>query len=59
MTIADHFEERIVTFSNADSNEDRDHPGQSITRHCRSYVFQITCALDHVFCHFSIIFQTY
>jgi ribosome biogenesis GTPase A len=41
-TVGDHFEERIVTFGDKDPNEDYDHPGQSVTQHCRSYVFNIS-----------------
>ena len=40
-TVGDEFQERIVTFGDPDSNEDHHHPGQSVTQHCRSYVFQI------------------
>jgi GTPase SAR1 family protein len=41
MTVGDHFEERTLRFGGVDPNEDHDHPGQSVTQHCRSYVFQI------------------
>ncbi|CAF3720673.1 unnamed protein product [Rotaria sp. Silwood1] len=43
MTIGNNFDECIVKFSNSDSfnNEDFDHPGQSITQHCKSYVFHL------------------
>ena len=43
MTIGDNFEERIVKFGEIDSsnNEDFDHPGQSVTQHCKSYVFNL------------------
>ena len=41
ITVGDDFQERIVTFGDPDSNEDHHHPGQSVTQHCRSYVFQI------------------
>jgi GTP-binding protein EngB required for normal cell division len=41
MTVGDHFEEKIVKFGTIDPNEDHDHPGQSVTQHCRSYVFRI------------------
>ncbi|CAF2105256.1 unnamed protein product [Rotaria magnacalcarata] len=39
----DNFEERTVTFGDIDSlnNENFDHPGQSVTHHCKSYVFQL------------------
>ncbi|CAF3403763.1 unnamed protein product [Rotaria sp. Silwood2] len=41
ITIGDQFEERIVKFGGDDSNEDHNHPGQSVTQHCRSYVFKM------------------
>ncbi|CAF4440107.1 unnamed protein product [Rotaria sp. Silwood2] len=41
MTVGDDFKEKIVRFGDEDSNEDYYHPGQSVTQHCRSYVFQI------------------
>ncbi|CAF3592938.1 unnamed protein product [Rotaria sp. Silwood1] len=41
LTVGDNFEERIVRFGNEDSNEDFHHPGQSVTQHCRSYVFTV------------------
>ncbi|CAF2116746.1 unnamed protein product [Rotaria magnacalcarata] len=43
MTIGDHFEERTVKFGNVkDSNdEDFNHPGQSVTQHCKSYIFTL------------------
>ncbi|CAF3575203.1 unnamed protein product [Rotaria sp. Silwood1] len=41
MTVGHHFEEKIVTFGDEDSNEDHHHPGQSVTQHCRSYIFPI------------------
>ena len=41
MTIGDYFEEKIVRFGGIDPNENHDHPGQSVTQHCRSYVFKI------------------
>jgi GTP-binding protein EngB required for normal cell division len=42
LTVGDHFEERIVTFGEDDLNEDHHHSGQSVTQHCRSYVFPIS-----------------
>jgi GTP-binding protein EngB required for normal cell division len=41
MTIGDEFQERTVTFGGTDTlnNEDHDHPGQSVTQHCKSYIF--------------------
>ncbi|CAF3175616.1 unnamed protein product [Rotaria sp. Silwood2] len=41
MTIDDNFTERSVKFEGCDtlSNEDHDHLGQSVTQHCKSYVF--------------------
>ncbi|CAF3188088.1 unnamed protein product [Rotaria sp. Silwood2] len=41
MTTGDQFEEKIVRFGDEDFNEDHYHPGQSVTQHCRSYVFSI------------------
>ncbi|CAF3522143.1 unnamed protein product [Rotaria socialis] len=43
LTTGDNFEERTVTFGDVDSlnNENFDHPGQSVTQHCKSYVFQL------------------
>ncbi|CAF4221645.1 unnamed protein product [Rotaria sp. Silwood2] len=41
MTVGHHFQETIVRFGDEDSNEDHYHPGQSVTQHCRSYVFPI------------------
>jgi GTP-binding protein EngB required for normal cell division len=45
ITTGDSFEERIIEFGDSDTfyNEDFDHPGQSVTQHCQSYVFN----LDH------------
>jgi GTP-binding protein EngB required for normal cell division len=43
LTVGDNFEEHVVKFGDADpaNNEDFDHPGQSVTQHCRSYTFNI------------------
>ena len=41
LTVGDHFAERFVRFGGQDSNEDYSHPDQSVTQHCRSYVFTI------------------
>ncbi|CAF5162737.1 unnamed protein product, partial [Rotaria sp. Silwood1] len=43
MTVGDNFEEHIVKFGDIDdsNNEDFDHPGQSVTQHCKSYVFHL------------------
>ncbi|CAF1014228.1 unnamed protein product [Rotaria sp. Silwood1] len=43
MTVGNNFDECIVKFGNSDSfnNEDFDHPGQSVTQHCKSYVFHL------------------
>jgi hypothetical protein len=43
MTVGDDFEERTVTFGGMDtlSNEDHSHTGQSVTQHCKSYVFTL------------------
>ena len=40
-TVGDDFKEKLITFGDEDSNEDYKHPGQSVTQHCRSYVFPI------------------
>ena len=46
-TIGDQFEEFIVKFGDVDTNEDYEHQGQSVTQHCRSYLFHLndTCIL--------------
>jgi GTP-binding protein EngB required for normal cell division len=43
MTIDDNFEERIINFGdfNNFNNEDFDHPGQSVTQQCKSYLFAL------------------
>ncbi|UJR32405.1 hypothetical protein I4U23_019867 [Adineta vaga] len=43
MTVGDNFEEHIVKFGEVDSynNEKFDHPGQSVTQHCKSYLFDL------------------
>ena len=41
LTVGDQFEERTVKFGDEDPNEDHHHAGQSVTQHCRSYVFTI------------------
>jgi GTPase SAR1 family protein len=41
LTVGDQFEEHIVRFGDEDPNENHHHPGQSVTQHCRSYVFTI------------------
>ncbi|CAF3126009.1 unnamed protein product [Rotaria sp. Silwood2] len=43
MTVGKDFEEHTVKFGNSDSynNEDFDHPGQSVTQHCKSYIFHL------------------
>ncbi|CAF4677576.1 unnamed protein product [Rotaria sp. Silwood1] len=41
ITVGDQFEEQTVKFGDDDSNEDHNHPGQSVTQHCRSYVFKM------------------
>ncbi|CAF4034811.1 unnamed protein product [Rotaria sp. Silwood1] len=42
MTVGDNFEEKIIHFGRKNSNEDHNHPGQSVTQHCRSYIFAIS-----------------
>jgi hypothetical protein len=53
MTVGDNFEERTVNFGDVDNsnNEDFDHPGQSMTQHCKSYLFHLNdgnklCIID-------------
>lgn len=53
MTIGNDFEERTVKFGDIDNskNEDFDHPGQSVTQHCKSYIFHLNdgkqlCIID-------------
>jgi hypothetical protein len=43
ITVGDNFEEHIVKFGEFDktNNEDFDHPGQSVTQRCKSYVFNL------------------
>jgi GTPase SAR1 family protein len=43
MTVGDNFEEHQVKFSRKDNlyNEDYEHIGQSVTQHCKSYVFTL------------------
>ncbi|CAF2518840.1 unnamed protein product [Rotaria sp. Silwood2] len=40
IAINDKFDEELVKFGNADSNEDHSKSGQSVTQQCRSYVFE-------------------
>ncbi|CAF1236529.1 unnamed protein product [Rotaria sordida] len=46
ITTGNNFQEHTVKFGNFDNliNEDFDHPGQSVTQYCRSYLF----ALNHI-----------
>ena len=48
ITTGDHFEEHIVKLVDFDhsNNEDFDHPGQSVTQQCRSYVFPFRHSKD-------------
>jgi hypothetical protein len=43
MTVGDDFQEQLITFGAMDtlSDEDHDHSGQSVTQHCKSYVFTL------------------
>ncbi|CAF0746792.1 unnamed protein product [Adineta ricciae] len=43
ITVGDNFEEHIIKFGEIDylNNEDFDHPGQSVTQHCKSYLFNL------------------
>jgi GTPase SAR1 family protein len=43
ITVGDNFDEQTIKFGDVDdsNNEDFEHPGQSVTQHCRSYVFNI------------------
>ncbi|CAF4753446.1 unnamed protein product [Rotaria sp. Silwood1] len=43
ITVGDNFEEHIVKFGSVDesNNEDFDHPGHSVTQHCKSYIFNL------------------
>ncbi|CAF3348672.1 unnamed protein product [Rotaria socialis] len=41
LTVGDRFDEVIVNFGDVDSNEDHAHQGQSVTQHCKSYVFDL------------------
>jgi hypothetical protein len=44
ITIGHDFNEHLVRFGDFDSsnNEDFNHPGQSVTQHCRSYTFELS-----------------
>jgi GTP-binding protein EngB required for normal cell division/cytidylate kinase len=43
MTTGDNFEERVINFGGFDNfnNENFDHPGQSVTQQCKSYLFTL------------------
>jgi len=41
VTLGDNFDEFIVKFGNDDVNEDFEHEGQSVTQHCKSYIFDL------------------
>ncbi|CAF1008819.1 unnamed protein product [Rotaria sp. Silwood1] len=41
ITVNNQFDEELVKFGDADSNEDHNNSGQSVTQQCRSYVFEI------------------
>ena len=41
MAVNDNFEERIIKFGGADSNENHNDFGESVTQQCKSYVFNI------------------
>ncbi|CAF0961361.1 unnamed protein product [Adineta steineri] len=43
MTIGENFDEQIVKFTDVNNckNEDFNHPGQSVTQHCKSYLFNL------------------
>ena len=43
ITTGDDFQEHIIKFGEVDdsNNEDFDHPGQSVTQHCKSYLFHL------------------
>ncbi|CAF1014193.1 unnamed protein product [Rotaria sp. Silwood1] len=44
ITTGDNFQEHIVKYGNLDNsnmNEDFNHPGQSVTQYCRSYLFSM------------------
>ncbi|CAF5065469.1 unnamed protein product, partial [Rotaria sp. Silwood1] len=49
MTTDDNFTEHVVKFESHDtlSNEDYDHLGQSVTQHCKSYVFTLKDGDNH------------
>ncbi|CAF5186891.1 unnamed protein product, partial [Rotaria sp. Silwood1] len=42
ITINDNFDEKIIKFGHIDSNENHNNSGQSVTQHCKSYVFDIS-----------------
>ncbi|CAF3818527.1 unnamed protein product [Rotaria sp. Silwood1] len=42
ITINDNFDEKIIKFGHIDSNENHNNAGQSVTQHCKSYVFNIS-----------------
>jgi hypothetical protein len=41
ITIGNNFEEQKIEFDEPDSNEDHNNSGQSVTQHCKSYIFTI------------------
>jgi hypothetical protein len=41
ITIGNQFQEEKIEFGQSDSNEDHNHLGQSVTQHCKSYIFTI------------------
>ncbi|CAM4762955.1 unnamed protein product [Rotaria magnacalcarata] len=43
ITVGNNFEERVVKFGDYDTsnNEDFEHPGESVTQHCRTYEFHL------------------
>ena len=41
ITLGDNFDEFIVKYGDVDANEDHEHQGQSVTQHCKSYIFDL------------------
>ncbi|CAF3398228.1 unnamed protein product, partial [Rotaria sp. Silwood2] len=42
LTINDNFDEKIIKFGKIDLNENHNDVGQSVTQHCKTYVFSIS-----------------
>ncbi|CAM4865629.1 unnamed protein product [Rotaria socialis] len=52
ITVGNNFEERVVKFGDYDTsnNEDFEHPGESVTQHCRTYEFHLSGSDEQKLC---------